>query len=35
MAIAIILKISTMQFWLMQEFPAVKLKKEWNGWGLQ
>ncbi len=35
MAIAIILKISMMQFWLMQEFPAGKLKKEWNGSGLQ
>ena len=34
MGIAIILKMSVMQYWLMPEFPAVKLKKEWNGLGL-
>ena len=35
MEIAIILKMSMMQYLLMREFPAVKLKKEWSGWGLQ
>lgn len=35
MAIAIILKMSMMQFLLMLEFPAVRQKKGWNGWGSQ
>ncbi len=35
MEIAIILKMSMMQYLLMQEFPAGKLKKGWNGWGSQ
>lgn len=35
MEIAIILKMSTMQYLLMQAFLAVKLRKGWNGWGSQ
>lgn len=33
MAIAIILKMSMMQYLWMQGSPAVKLKRGWNGWG--
>lgn len=35
MEIAIILKMSMMQYLLMRGFPAVKLKGGWNGLGLQ
>lgn len=35
MGIAIILKMSMMQYLLMQEFLAAKLRKGWNGWDLQ
>jgi len=34
MVIAIILKMSMMQYLLTQESLAGKLKKGWNGWGL-
>lgn len=34
MEIAIILKMSTMQYLLTQESLVGKLRKGWNGWGL-